>query len=140
MIRFHIVKTLVLALVVALSAGCRVMQTEGFNTYFWTSTPGGNVFLYINGVNKGMLPYISTGVDCDHDEAKRLSLMLYLPSDTYEIQVRDEQQHVVYTETFTASKRGKNVKISTSTDERKGGSKVNVNDKCLVHEIFYNNR
>ena len=121
---------------VALSA-CNVFSGESFNTYFWTSSEDQAAYLYINGENKGMLPYLTAGPDCDNDELKKKTLMIKLPSATYDVAVKDSLGQTLYGEELTIRRSNGSLTLSNKTAFKNGGSRRVFKDSCLIEELYY---
>lgn len=129
-------KWLVLCSMAVLS-GCSLFYSQGFNTYFWTSSDGPAVYLYIDGQNKGVLPYLPAGPDCDNEELKKKTLMVHLPSATYDITIKDAQQQILYGEDLTVRRHNGSITLSSNTSFKEGGSRRIFEDSCLIEELFY---
>ncbi|RYG27089.1 MAG: hypothetical protein EOO01_41720 [Chitinophagaceae bacterium] len=133
-------KFLIFSLVVTVFSGCSLFYTQGFNTYFWTSTEGSKVYLYIDGENKGVLPYLPAGPDCDNEELKKQTLMIHLPSATYDISVKDSLQQLLYGEELTVRRNNGSLTLSNKSTFKHGGSRRVFKDSCLIEELFYEQR
>ena len=125
------------ALVIGL-AGCKMLRGEGFNTYFWTSSAGQKVYLFIDGENKGELPYLPTAPDCDNEESKKNALMIALPAGSYEITVKNADQKVLYGERLKFRRSGGSLSIGNNTSYKDGGSRRSFKDACLIEELYFN--
>jgi hypothetical protein len=111
------------------------MYTQGFDTYFWTSVPGEERILFIDGKEKGVIPYLSPAPDCENDSAKQACLKEYLPSGSYVIEVRGVSGNLFYEETLTLKRRGDNVTIGTRTPGKGGKSVRTFKGSCLMEEF-----
>jgi hypothetical protein len=131
-------KLLILYLVATGLSSCNLFYTQGgFNTYFWTSTKGPVVYLYIDGQNKGALPYLPSGPDCDNEELKKETLKIHLPSGTYDVEIKDSLQQTLYSEEFTARRSKGSLTLSNKSSSKHGGSKRVFEDSCLIEELYY---
>ncbi|HEX2846552.1 MAG TPA: hypothetical protein VHN59_08385 [Chitinophagaceae bacterium] len=129
---------LIAFVMVAGFAGCRMLQGEGFDTYFWTSSAAQKVYLFIDGENKGELPYLPTAPDCDNEESKKNALMVALPAGSYEIAVKNAEQKILYGERLRLKRRGGSLSIGNSTSYEDGGSRRSFKDACLIEELYFN--
>ncbi|MCG2613803.1 hypothetical protein LZZ85_05905 [Terrimonas sp. NA20] len=118
-----------------LLSGCSTMYTQGFDTYFWTSIPGEERFLFIEGKQKGLIPYLPSAPNCENDSSKQACLKEYLPSGNYAIEVRNVSGKVLYEETLTVKRRGDNVTIGTTTPGKGGKSVRTFKGGCLMEEF-----
>ncbi len=119
-------------------SGCRMLQGEGYNTYFWTSSAGKEVYLFIDGENKGVLPYLPGAPDCDNEESKKNALMIALPAGSYDIAVKNTEQKTLYGERLRFKRRGGSLSIGSSTSYKEGGSRRSFKDACLIEELYFN--
>jgi hypothetical protein len=131
-------KILFACLGLLLLCSCRRFATQGFNTYFWTSTSDTKVFLYIDGHEEGELPYLPKAPDCDEEESKQAALRVYLPSGSYDVQLRNDKREILFAEILKIRRSGGDVSIgTTSTGDDDGGSRRTFKDSCLIEELFY---
>ncbi|MET0466955.1 MAG: hypothetical protein ABW007_27590 [Chitinophagaceae bacterium] len=128
-------KVLIGVVLLSLLSGCEVMYTQGFDTYFWTSIPGEERFLFIEGKQKGLIPYLSSAPNCGNDSSKQACLKEYLPSGSYAIEVRGVSGKVFYEETLTVRRIGGNVTIGTTTPGKGGKSVRTFEGDCLMVEF-----
>jgi len=118
-------------------AGCKMLQGEGFNTYFWTSSAGQEVYLFIDGENKGVLPHLPAAPDCDNEESKKNALVIALPAGSYDIVVKNAEQKTLYKEKLRFKRRGGSLNIGSSTSYKEGGSRRSFKNACLIEEIYF---
>lgn len=128
-------KVLVSCILVVLLSGCEVMYTQGFDTYFWTSIPGEERFLFIDGEKKGLVPYLPSAPSCESDSSKQACLKEYLPSGNYAIELRDVSGKVFYKEELMVKRQGDNVTIGTTTPGTGGKSVRTFKGGCLMEEF-----
>ena len=129
-------KLLIICLVLAGFSRCKMLHTEGFNTYFWTSAEGEKLYLFIEGENKGLLPYLPAGPDCGNEELKKKTLRVDLPSGSYDIIIKNEQQETLYSEELRIKRRGGSLTIGNSTDYKRHGTRRVFKDSCLIEEFY----
>ncbi|PZR24828.1 MAG: hypothetical protein DI535_20680 [Citrobacter freundii] len=119
-------------------SSCKRFAAENFDAYFWTSTKGIKMYLYIEGQKKGELPYLDKAPDCDDAGSKLGALKLDLPSDTYLIEVKDEAGGYLFSEELKIWKRGGNISLgNTQPNDADGGARRTFKGNCLIEELFY---
>lgn len=129
-------KLLIVCMVLAGSSSCKMQHTGGFNTYFWTSAEGSKLYLFVEGENKGLLPYLPVGPDCYNEELKNKTLRIDLPSGYYDIAIKDEQQGIVYKEELQIKRSNGSITIGNSTDYNRRGTRRVFKDSCLIEEFY----
>ena len=122
-------------IVIFLLSGCKAMYTQGFDTYFWTSIPGEERFLFIDGKKKGLIPYLPSTPNCENESSKEACLKEYLPSGSYVIEVQDVSGNIVYEETLKLKRRGENVTIGNTTPGKGGKTVRTFKGSCLMEEF-----
>ncbi|MCU0359368.1 MAG: hypothetical protein MUF75_01420 [Bacteroidia bacterium] len=73
-------------------SGCKKDDTI-FNGYFYSSQPGseGQLWLYLDGSNKGALPFINTKqIGFTGDSIKKYALPLPIKAGKYKLEVKDQ--------------------------------------------------
>lgn len=105
-------------------------------TCFWTSSaPNSPHHLYINGRDKGVIPYSLTVPRAD--ERNRL-LAVNLHRGRFRIEVKDASGNTVYNERFRLKLGRHSTTVQTNTDdEEHGRSKLQHRGKILVKEIYF---
>jgi hypothetical protein len=118
-------------------SSCKRFASENFDAYFWTSTPGTKMYLYIEGKKKGELPYLEKAPDCDNPESRSGALRLDLPSDRYLIEVKDEEGNHLFSEELKIWKRGGSISLgNTQPDDAGGGARRTFKGNCLIEELY----
>src|SRR5215213_528030 len=117
------VSLFIIAVCILLTTGCRY-STGGFNTYFWTSTGDVDCHLYIDDVDCGRLPYCSRAPKCNNEKLKQKALFVFLPSGSYEVEVRDKDGNEKYAEQLTLKRRFGSTSISSTSDWESGGARA----------------
>lgn len=131
-------KLLLAGLCLLTLSSCKRFAAENFDAYFWTSTAGIKMYLYIEGEKKGELPYLEKAPDCDDNASKLAALKLDLPSDTYLIEVKDEAGNHLFSEELKIWKRGGSISLgNTQPDHAGGGARRTFKGNCLIEELFY---
>ena len=128
---------LIICFVLAGFASCGVRHYEGFNAYFWTSTEDKQAYLYIDGENRGVLPYLPTAPDCGNEELKKKILMIHLPSGTYNIVLKDSLEQTLYREELTIKRNKGSLTIANHSSYKKNGSRRVFKDSCIIEEFYY---
>jgi|GEM_PF-798754 len=118
-------------------SSCSRFATEGFDTYFWTSTPGIKMQLYIDGESKGGLPYLEKAPDCGNDTSRLDALKIFLPSGRYSIEVKDAEGNHLFSEKLNIWKRGGSVSLGSTQSTQDGGARRTFKGNCLIEELFY---
>jgi hypothetical protein len=128
-------KVMIGCVLACLLSGCKQMYTQGFDTYFWTSIPDKEQFLYIDGKKKGLIPYLPSAPNCENDSSKQVCLKEYLPSGSYAIEVQDIAGNVVYEETLKLKRSGGSISIGNTTQGKRGKTVRTFKDSCLMEEF-----
>ncbi|WP_133177738.1 hypothetical protein [Chitinophaga parva] len=128
---------LILALLVVLQIRCSG-EPGVFQTYFWTSTPGTEkLYVYVDGRRLGALPRLASAPDVRSDSLERVALYTPLPSGSYRVEVKNDQGLLRVAETLEISRRGGNMRLSTSFSDHQGNGKCVWNEDRLVEELTY---
>jgi len=117
-------------------SGCNHF-TGGFNAYFWTSNQDPGSHLYIDNNDRGVLPHFDKAPSCSDESMKQNALFVYLPSGTYDIEVRDNNGKTMYEENFTVKRSFNSTTIKSSTKWKKSGARGKNENDCLIREIYY---
>ncbi len=128
-------KVLIGCMAIFLLSGCKAMYTQGFDTYFWTSIPGEERFLFIDGKKKGLIPYLPSAPNCENESSKEGCLKEYLPSGSYEIEVRNIPGDLLYEETLTLKRSGGSISIGNTTPGNGGKTVRTFKGSCLMEEF-----
>jgi hypothetical protein len=120
-------KNLLLPFCIALVAlSCKKENTQ-FNSYFWTTQDTPNLVLYVDGQQKGALPYLSTRPACNNDYSRRKALFLLLETGEHTLTVKDQQGNTISTHTIQVKSN------SVSSTQTTGGSiELSSRDNCLT--------
>ena len=123
---------LVPVLVILLLTQCnKADNSKIFNANFYTTTATTKVYLYLDDVYKGELPYFATTPSCrafDGDGYGPLSFQL--PSGEYHLVGKDAQGEIVSESTIKISRNKMHV------SGRLGGSGLSSNDDCLMIGVW----
>jgi hypothetical protein len=121
----------------AFIAGCQ-KKSGGFQTYFWCSTKtASQQYLFIDGKEKGVLPYLAQAPACANDNSKQQALLVFLPSGKYEIEIRDEQGKLYYEELLRLKRTVGSMTIGSTENWDGAGSMRTFENDCLIEEIRY---
>lgn len=130
-------KSLLFVLCFVVFIGCQQKQ-GGFQTYFWCSTEtAAEQYLYIDGEEQGVLPYLPVAPVCENDFLKQQALSVFLPSGKYEIAIRDAKGKLQYEEVLKLKRRLGSTSIGSSENWRGVGSRRTFQNDCLIEEIRY---
>lgn len=102
-----------------------------FNTVFYTTEPTGKLTLYINGANKGVLPYFSAEPGCGSQPGDgKVPLAVSLKSGSYQITGKDSLGGVISSGTIRISKSTMGVSGTT------GGMRMSGDSGCLAIGLY----
>lgn len=105
--------------------------------HFWTSSyPDDAHHLFINGKDKGILPYSLTVPDIDRG-SDRKTLTVPMKSGRFTIEVKNGSGKIVYREKFRLKLRLHGTTINSSTDDERGGTKLTYRGNHVIKEIFF---
>jgi hypothetical protein len=125
---------LIIAVLFAVSCD-RYDRSRTMVTCFWTSSaPDTKHHLYVNGKDKGVIPYSLT-VPRNNERNKMLALNLR--SGKFKLQVKDGRGNTVYEERFRLKLSRNGTTIQSSGDDDRGGSKLHNKGKLLLKEIYF---
>lgn len=111
--------------------------TRPFRAHFFTSNQQhGPLYLYIDGKNKGLLPYQSVAPACGSDSLEQQTLYVLLPSGKYRVEAKDKDRHVAISEELVLKLDASNLIISNNFDNNRGSGKTTFKDDCIVNELF----
>jgi hypothetical protein len=122
---------------VLLTAGCheRYDRSRSMVTCFWTSSaPQTKHHLYVNGKDKGVIPYSLT---VPRTEERNRVLALNMRSGRFRLEVKDERGHTVYKERYRLRLSRSGRTIQSSGDDDRGGSKLHSRGKIVLKEIYF---
>ena len=107
-----------------------------YDAVFYQSHDANNNYmkLYIDEVEKGIMPYMKDKRSCSNDEISFKALRFRLSAGTYCLELRNEKGHVVSSSTIKFSKSKNSVK--TSGWGHKGGTEMSIQDQCLVVRMY----
>ncbi|MFD1816399.1 hypothetical protein SAMN04515674_12037 [Pseudarcicella hirudinis] len=127
-----------LILIVILTFAQCHLGTKPFKTYFWTSNQTGKtLYLFIDEVNKGVLPALSEAPVCDNDASKKKALFVSLEAGTYLIEVKDQSGNIKVSEKLETRLSNHDKTIGVSREGHQGESRSTTEDDCLILELFY---
>lgn len=129
----RIKKKLLLAAALAVCSSTGLVQCTKDNTdqlfhvSFYTTRQTGEMFLFIDGVNKGRLSWFASMPPCGDTggDVIRVPLPLELPSGEYQVVGKDEQGHVLCNSTMRISEHRKSVSGNM------GGLHLASSDDCI---------
>lgn len=121
-----------LALIVVLLsfANCSKDKDKIYEAYFWTSIDSSDhkMTLYIDGANKGTLPYMVVKPNCGDS----LALHLRMPLGKYTLEARDETSKVRMGSVIKLKSNG----LSVSSSGYTGGTEMSEDGDCLRVRLF----
>ena len=120
-----------------LSTQCRTYK--GFNTWFCTNKAQDTIcYLYIDGINKGSLPYLPESPDCGNNSLREKALFMHLESGKYKLEVKDQQSKLFYSGTIVIKRSGHSISLSSSTSQKNAAEvKFINNNDCLINYICF---
>lgn len=122
-----------LVLTVLFFSQCKKADDKVFNVNFYTSKSSGSISLSIDGVEKGILPYLTEIPTCNthYDDITKATIALQLKSGTYQIIGKNELGMVTNRGYITLSKK------KTGVGGSLGGCSMMVpNEGCVSVDVF----
>jgi len=103
-----------------------------YNTYFYTSIDTSEVKLnlFIDDVDKGLLPYHNSELTCASDSLVQKTIFTQLECGKYIIESKDASGNLQTSSDIKLKSNG------LSSDSNKAGIKLRPNDDCLVIEVY----
>lgn len=90
--------------------------------------------LFVEGADKGKLPFSSSEFNCDSAAQKSKALHLTLREGKYSIVAMDQAGNTRSAGTVSMKQNGR--KLTSSSSGTKGGQGVRMNGKCVIVEMF----
>ncbi len=125
-------KSLIICLSVLTLLACKKFGHK-FDTYFYTDTESsdGPLYLYIDGKNKGALPFLKIPVSTENDTVIKSALHLVLRSGNYKIEAKDPFGNLKFSGYLKFRRR------TIGNGGTLGGQETVSSGDIIVTKIFY---
>lgn len=122
----------------AIISGCmEVEHKQGFNVHFFRGVKDSSeVYLFIDGEKKGVLPHLNYAPECNDPFLKK-ALMISLESGKYKVEVKDRTNNVLFAQRLGLKGGHRSTQVSSSIKHRYWSSTLNRDGSCITDEIFY---